>query len=137
MRNVRGSQNSNFNHESIPLVPTVTTGPSVPASSATTFAAMPGRAVGGGQTDGVFANLSAKPTVAEKLEEHPPVSLEKVVWNLVFILTSFCNSHTSKQRPMQHPRIGKLRSLPLACPQTRFSLMVYQLVPFLLLFGMQ
>jgi hypothetical protein len=33
---------------------------------------MPGRAVGGGQTDGVFANLSAKPTVAEKLEEHPP-----------------------------------------------------------------
>ncbi|PUU81548.1 hypothetical protein B9Z19DRAFT_1062540 [Tuber borchii] len=71
MRNVRGSQNSNFNHESIPLVPTATTGPSVPASSVTTFAAMPGRAVGGGQTDGVFTNLSAKPTV-EKLEEHPP-----------------------------------------------------------------
>lgn len=72
MRNVRGSQNSNFNYESIPLVPTAPTGPSVPASSATTFAAMPARAVGGGQTDGVFANLSAKPTVAEKLEEHPP-----------------------------------------------------------------
>ena len=77
MRTVRGSQNSSFNYESIPLVPTAPTGPSVPASSATTFAAMPGRAVGGGQTDGVFANLSAKPTVAEKLEEHPPVSLEK------------------------------------------------------------
>lgn len=66
MRNVRGSQNANF-HESIPLVPTVST----PTSSAATG----GRVFGGGQTDGVFANISAKPTASEKLEEHPPVSL--------------------------------------------------------------
>ncbi len=34
-----------------------------------------GRVYGGGSgTDGVFANLSAKPEIGEKLEEHPPVS---------------------------------------------------------------
>lgn len=66
MRNVRGSQNANFHHESIPLVPTA----SAPASSAATS----GRVFGGGQTDGVFANINAKPTASEKLEEHPPVS---------------------------------------------------------------
>lgn len=65
MRNVRGSRNANF-HESIPLVSTS----GAPASSA----AMGGRVFGGGQTDGVFANISAKPTAGEKLEEHPPVS---------------------------------------------------------------
>lgn len=33
-----------------------------------------GRVYGGGSgSDGVFANLSAKPESAEKLEEHPPV----------------------------------------------------------------
>lgn len=32
-----------------------------------------GRIVGGGQNDGVFANLSAKPTRGEDLEEKPPV----------------------------------------------------------------
>lgn len=30
---------------------------------------------GGMESDGVFANLSAKPESGEKLEEHPPVSL--------------------------------------------------------------
>jgi Protein of unknown function (DUF2370) len=35
-----------------------------------------GRVYGGGSgSDGVFANLSAKPESGEKLEEHPPVSL--------------------------------------------------------------
>jgi hypothetical protein len=34
-----------------------------------------GRVYGGGSgSDGVFANLSAKPETGEKLEEHPPVS---------------------------------------------------------------
>jgi hypothetical protein len=34
-----------------------------------------GRVYGGGlASDGVFANLNAKPEVGEKLEEHPPVS---------------------------------------------------------------
>lgn len=32
-----------------------------------------GRVVGGGQNDGVWANLSAKPTRGEDLEEKPPV----------------------------------------------------------------
>lgn len=66
MRNVRGLQNANFHHQSIPLVSTT----GAPASSA----AAGGRVFGGGQTDGVFANISAKPTAGEKLEEHPPVS---------------------------------------------------------------
>jgi hypothetical protein len=35
-----------------------------------------GRVYGGGSgSDGVFANLSAKPERGEKLEEHPPVCL--------------------------------------------------------------
>lgn len=34
-----------------------------------------GRVVGGGQNDGVFANLSAKPTRGEDAEEKPPVRL--------------------------------------------------------------
>jgi hypothetical protein len=35
-----------------------------------------GRVYGGGiGSDGVFANLNAKPETGEKLEEHPPVSL--------------------------------------------------------------
>lgn len=67
MRNARGSQNANFHYESIPLVST--------ASTPTSSAATGGRVFGGGQTDGVFANISAKPTASEKLEEHPPVSL--------------------------------------------------------------
>jgi len=68
MRNVRSSHNANFPRESQPLVsnsqPTPRPVP-VPASTS-------GRIVGGGQRDGVFANLSAKPSVGEKLEEHPP-----------------------------------------------------------------
>ena len=36
-----------------------------------------GRVYGGGSgSDGVFANLSAKPERGEKVEEHPPVSLD-------------------------------------------------------------
>lgn len=35
-----------------------------------------GRVYGGGSgSDGVFANLSAKPEAGEKTEEHPPVSI--------------------------------------------------------------
>lgn len=38
--------------------------------------AVSGRVYGGGtQNEGVFSNLSAKPDIGEKLEEHPPVSL--------------------------------------------------------------
>lgn len=36
-----------------------------------------GQVYGGGQNDGVFANLSAKPTRGEDLEEKPPVRRPK------------------------------------------------------------
>jgi len=42
-----------------------------------------GRIVGAGQNDGVFANLSAKPTRGEDLEEKPPVCTTlscKLMW---------------------------------------------------------
>jgi hypothetical protein len=39
----------------------------------------PGRIYGGGsQSDGVFSNLSAKPELGEKLEEHPPVGFHHI-----------------------------------------------------------
>ncbi|KAH0609367.1 uncharacterized protein H6S33_012853 [Morchella sextelata] len=68
MRNVRGSQNANF-RESIPLV---STNSSTTQASSAAGGIPGGRIFGGGQTDGVFANISAKPTVGEKVEEHPP-----------------------------------------------------------------
>ncbi|KAF8250158.1 hypothetical protein K440DRAFT_597611 [Wilcoxina mikolae CBS 423.85] len=75
MRNHRSTSNANFSQESEPLVPS-SQAPIYARSSAapTVFntVAPSGPTVGGGQTDGVFANLSAKPTVGEKLEEHPP-----------------------------------------------------------------
>lgn len=38
-----------------------------------------GRVYGGGSgSDGVFANLSAKPETGEKLEEHPPVNIQSL-----------------------------------------------------------
>jgi hypothetical protein len=42
-----------------------------------------GRVVGGGQNDGVWANLSAKPTRGEDAEEKPPVC------TLISLLTTF------------------------------------------------
>ncbi len=42
-----------------------------------------GRVYGGGSgSDGVFANLSAKPESGEKMEEHPPVSPIPLHWKL-------------------------------------------------------
>lgn len=65
----RSSNNANF-QESQPLVaPSAAANVERPVYN---VAAPSGRRVGGGQTDGVFANLSAKPTVGEKLEEQPP-----------------------------------------------------------------
>lgn len=41
-----------------------------------------GRVYGGGSgSDGVFANLNAKPESGEKVEEHPPVRLLPLFWN--------------------------------------------------------
>jgi hypothetical protein len=72
MRNHRGSNNANF-RESQPLVPP----PAATAgdSSRTVYntVAPSGRVMGGGSTNAVFGNLSAKPSVGEKLEEFPPV----------------------------------------------------------------
>lgn len=36
-----------------------------------------GRIYGGGNTDGVFANMSAKPVAGEEVDEKPPVSLSR------------------------------------------------------------
>jgi len=44
----------------------------VPVPPASAAGAARGRVYGGGQNDGVFANLSAKPTRGEELEEKPP-----------------------------------------------------------------
>lgn len=72
MRNVHSSQNANFPQESVPLVAQArTTG--APSGVSAGRGVTSSRTVGGGQTDGVFANLSAKPTAGEKLDEHPPV----------------------------------------------------------------
>lgn len=39
-----------------------------------------GRVYGGGSgSDGVFANLSAKPEAGEKTEEHPPVRIHSLI----------------------------------------------------------
>jgi hypothetical protein len=89
-----------------------------------------GRVYGGGSgSDGVFANLSAKPEAGEKTEEHPPVSIS----------TSFgANSrltdsirHTNKQQQMRHHRIGKLQfSHPASAAQTKSTSMAYPLAPY-------
>jgi hypothetical protein len=50
-----------------------------------------GRVYGGGiGSDGVFANLNAKPEAGEKLEEYPPVSLLCVEPHLPVILDNCC-----------------------------------------------
>ncbi|KAL7268852.1 hypothetical protein RUND412_008513 [Rhizina undulata] len=72
MRNLRGTQNNNFNQESTPLVAMSTSVAPGTSSAPSNTAPTSSRVIGSGQTDGVFANLSAKPTLAEKLEEHPP-----------------------------------------------------------------
>ena len=70
----RGSNNANFSRETEPLV-SASRAPPVPEPPRPVYNTVTpsGRTVGGGQTDGVFANLSAKPSVGEKLEEFPPV----------------------------------------------------------------
>ncbi|TGZ80241.1 hypothetical protein EX30DRAFT_372477 [Ascodesmis nigricans] len=73
MRNVRSTHNANFGSESAPLVPQRPSGPSgirrfFPSWGRPSHP----RIMGGGQTDGVFSNISAKPQVGEKEEENPP-----------------------------------------------------------------
>jgi hypothetical protein len=38
------------------------------------------RIYGGGNNDGVFANMSAKPVPGEEVDEKPPVSVQKTVY---------------------------------------------------------
>lgn len=85
MRNIRhGPNSSNTFHESVPLVP-ATAGASASSSSSRLAAGGSSAAAGrtptpsgrviGNSNDGVFANISAKPSVPtaeEKAEEHPP-----------------------------------------------------------------
>lgn len=70
-------------------------------------AAQGGRIYGGGQNDGVFANLSAKPTRGEELEEKPPVRLSSVVPS--------CLTYMGLPHPPLPPHISRLVLTP---PQT-------------------
>jgi hypothetical protein len=45
---------------------------------------------GGSESDGVFANLSAKPESGEKLEEHPPVRLSKSNFSRIYSKNDKC-----------------------------------------------
>ena len=63
---------------------------------------------GGSGSDGVFANLAAKPEAGEKMEEHPPVSYS-------YSPIAICQSshgcrRTSKQQQTPHLRIGRRQS---------------------------
>jgi hypothetical protein len=70
-----------------------------------------GRVYGGGSgSDGVFANLSAKPERGEKVEEHPPVSGPHCFFRDNEMLTYFPR-HMSKPLQMQHRHTGKPRFL--------------------------
>ena len=88
-----------------------------------------GRIYGGGSgSDGVFANLSAKPEAGEKTEEHPPVSKLGPLGDNSRLTNS--NRHTSKQQQMQHHRTGRPQSSLLAsAAQTKSTSMVYLLDP--------
>ncbi|KAI5806343.1 hypothetical protein EDC01DRAFT_715607 [Geopyxis carbonaria] len=72
MRNIRSTHNANFTPESTPLVPQAQTTGNISRFLPSWGRATPSRTIGGGQTDAVFANLSAKPTAGEKTEEFPP-----------------------------------------------------------------
>jgi len=89
-----------------------------------------GRIYGGGSgSDGVFANLSAKPEAGEKTEEHPPVS-RLVVFGHNSRLTD-SNRRTSKQQRMQHHRTGKLQfSHRDSVGRTKYTSMACPLDPF-------
>lgn len=57
--------------------------------------AVQGRVYGGGSgSDGVFANLSAKPERGEKLEEHPPVRLSPILHSFVKAYRQYSNRNT-------------------------------------------
>jgi hypothetical protein len=79
-----------------------------------------GRVYGGGSaSDGVFANLSAKPEMGEKTEEHPPVSSpSRSLVPRISILMEY--RHTNKQQQMPHHPTGKQQSLhPASVAQTK------------------
>jgi hypothetical protein len=80
------------------------------------FAARSGRTYGGGGgNDGVFANLSAKPSRGEDVDEKPPVSDSSlVVWVMMSNANVYISSPTNKQPPMQRLRTGRRPSSPLA-----------------------
>jgi Protein of unknown function (DUF2370) len=80
------------------------------------FAARSGRTYGGGGgNDGVFANLSAKPSRGEDVDEKPPVSdTSLAVWSMMSNANVYILSPTNKQPPMQRLRTGRRPSSPLA-----------------------
>jgi hypothetical protein len=76
------------------------------------FAPTTGPVYGGGSaSDGVFANLSAKPEMGEKTEEHPPVRANPPLRNISKLMEI---RHTNKQQQTPHPLTGKPQSWPRA-----------------------
>lgn len=73
------------------------------------FAPTTGRVYGGGSaSDGVFANLSAKPETGEKTEEHPPVYFPRRPLSDTGILMMY--RHTNKLQQTPHHPTGRPRS---------------------------
>ena len=131
-RLMRGQAPSPSTEQSISL-PTNGSAPVQPATERRPtelpfFAPTTRRVYGGGSgSDGVFANLAAKPEAGEKMEEHPPVSSHTVFSRISRLHDS---RPTSKQRPMPHPRTGRPPSSRQASgAQTRSISMVSPLAP--------
>ena len=92
------------------------------------FAPTTGRVYGGGSaSDGVFANLSAKPETGEKTDEHPPV---RPLTPMKKFNTNRHIRHTNKQQQTPHHPTGKPLSSPLASvAQTKSMSRAYPLAP--------
>lgn len=82
-----------------------------------------GRVYGGGSgstRDGVFANISAKPTRGEELEEKPPVCHHHILEPLASTYAVY--RPTNKQPPTPHLRTGRPPSWPQAHSTATISL---------------
>ena len=77
-------------------------------------------------TDGVFANLSAKPEPGVPVEEKPPVSLDAMHPGITILIVS---RRTSKQPQMQRHPIGRPLSSPPACPRMKSTSTAYLWAP--------
>lgn len=84
-----------------------------------------GRVYGDGSgSDGVFANLSAKPESGEKLEEHPPVRFD--IGLKVYVVLTISPRHMNRLRQTRRLHTGKQQfSLLVLGGQMKYMLKVY------------